>query len=353
MPGRNPRIPRPSEGKSDEAKGRQMTWRTLGVAVAAVLTAATATPPAAATPAPQWQVTLLPMPAGWPDATAYVWGSDGHGGYAGTITTDTDVVVVTWNCGKVAVHTGPNGSGWTDVKGESRDGTVLVNTATLDRAGVYHPVSPGPFRYAGPVAIGPRGDLVGLGDEPDLSKVDALYWSSPSAEPVALAGMLPSSYPVAIDDNGTVLFNHPDGPYLLRDGVVHKLALPAGYSHGSAYGIRHGVVTGSASPPDGPSGAALVWHSPDSPAVLANSGNHALYRNSRGLSVGTEFDPLSSWGPTAAWQGGRELGRLPGLDGLPIVHSSIVDDDGTIAGVGSIYVGGAEGRPALWRLVTG
>jgi len=331
-----------------------MGWKTVAAMV--VLLTAASTTTAVAAEVPQWQVTLLPMPADSPNAKVWLFGSDGHGGYAGTITNAAGWAVATWRDGEVAVHDGPDGHDFPEVRGESRDGTVLVDSVTLDRAGVYHPVSLGSFSAAAPLVIGPRGDLVGLGTDPESSERDALYWPSPDAEPVVLAGMLPNSYPVAIDDDGTVLFRHPDGPYLLRDGVVEQLALPAGYTVGTAYAIRHGVVTGSAWPPQGSSsGAGLVWRSPDCPQVLANSAYTTLTRNSHGLSAGTEPAPDSDlfYGAGAAWRHGQRLGRLPALDGLPAVHPRFVDEDGTIAGVASGPGMSDDGRPALWRLVSG
>jgi hypothetical protein len=330
-----------------------MGWKTMAAAV--VLSSAATTvsvSPAVAEEAPQWQVTLLPMPADSPNADVWLYGSDGHGGYAGTITNAAGWAVATWRDGEVVVHDGPNGHDFPEVRGESWDGTVLVDSVTLDPAGVYHPVSLGSFGAAAPLVIGPRGDLVGLGTDPESSERVALYWPSPSAEPVVLAGMLPNSYPAAIDDDGTVVFRHPDGPYLLRDGDVQRLTLPEGYILGTAYAIRHGVVTGSARPPEGSdSGAELVWRSPDCPQVLVNSIYGPLARNSHGLSVATVLHPGFFYGAGAAWWHGRQLGLLPALDGLPAVHPLFVDDDGTIAGVASGPGMSDHGRPALWRLV--
>ncbi|MFC0541155.1 hypothetical protein [Kutzneria chonburiensis] len=323
-----------------------MGWKTMAAAV--VLLTAASTTPAMAAETPHWQVTLLPMPADVPNALAYLNGADGHGGYVGTIGTDDRFLIVRWHCGEVVVQPGPpNGNDYPRVNGESRDGTVLVDSFTLDRAGVYHPVSTGPWRYAGPSKIGPRGDLLGAGDDPVTLSPVVLYWPSPSAEPVVLTGALPGSWPTAIDDDGTVLLGHPDGPYLLHDGVVRKLALPEGYRNGRADAIRHGVVVGAATPTDGPGDGGLVWASPDSPQVLPNS-RYAQGLNSHGLVVGGDSN-----GTTAAWQDGQELGPLPGPDGLPKVFSYLVDDDGAIPGEATPATSGLGYRVAVWRPTTG
>jgi hypothetical protein len=336
------------KGLLAEQQGEDMAWRTLGVLAAAVFAATVTVTPAVAAETPQWQLTLLPLPADSPNAKSTVEGADGHGGYAGEITTAAGYAIVTWHCGKVVVHPGPNGENYPWVRGESWDGTLLLSgmstgPSTLDPAGVFHTVSVGPWRYAGPSVIGPRGDLVGQGDDPvDLSPV-SLHWPSPGAEPVVLAGALPQSYPVAIDYDGTVLFGNPDGPYLLHDGVVRKLALPAGYHDVRATAIRRGIVTGVAFPTDGPGDQGLVWQSPDSPQVLPNS-LYMTAANTHGLSVGEGRD-----GADAAWQDGQELGRLPGMAGLPAVHGRFVDEDGTIAGDVSAN-SAVPGRSARWRL---
>jgi len=325
-----------------------MGWKTMAAAVvlSSAATVASVTP-AVAEEAPQWQVTVLPMPSEAPDGLAYLDGSDGHGGYVGTIGTNDRFLVVRWHCGKVAVQPGPpNGNDYPRVNGESSDGTVLVDGFTLDPAGVYHPVSTGPWRYAGASKIGPRGDLLGEGDDPVTLSPVMLYWPTPSAEPVVLTGALPGSWPTAIDDDGTVLLGHPDGPYLLRDGVVSKLTLPDGYRDGRASAIRDGVVVGAATPTDGQAGQGVVWESPDSPQVLPNS-LYAAGLNSHGLVVGED-----NHGATAAWQDGQELGPLPGPDGLPKVFSYLVDEDGAIPGEATPATSGLGYRVAVWRLTT-
>jgi hypothetical protein len=148
------------------------------------------------------------------------------------------------------------------------------------------------------------------------------------------------------------LVNHPDGPYLLRKDVVRKLALPAGYGHGDANSIRHGVVTGDTAPLDAPGPGGLLWRSPDSPQLLENSA-YAFNANSHGLSVGEEYVPNSIHGPVAVWLGGRELGRLPAPDGLPTIGGRFVAEDGTIVGVAAVHALDEGGRPVVWRLVRG
>ena len=161
---------------------------------------------------------------------------------------------------------------------------------------------------------------------------------------------LPNSTPQAIDDDGTVLVNHADGAYLLREDVVRKLAVPAGYGHSDAFSIRHGVVAGDAATADGTAGAGILWRSPDSPQLLENAA-YAFNANSHGLSVGEEHDPNAFHGPVAVWQDGQELGRLPAPDGLPTIGGRFVAEDGTIVGVASEHSLDEGGRPVVWRQV--
>ncbi|HEY0494344.1 MAG TPA: hypothetical protein VGD48_01300 [Kutzneria sp.] len=333
-----------------------MGWRTLGVAAVAVLAATAAVTPAAAAETPHWQATLLPLPADSPNTKGYLFGADGHGGYAGMLMTATGLAVTTWNNGQVVEHGGPNGDDFPFVHGESRDDTVLVSssqgsTFTLDRAGVYHPVPTGSFTNVFASVIGPRGDLAGTATDPaDPSKTVVLYWPSSRQEPLVQAAALPNSTPQAIDDDATVLLNHADGAYLLRKGVVRKLAVPTGYGHSDAFSIRRGVVAGDAAAADGTAGSGLLWRSPDSPQPLENSA-FALNANSHGLSVGEEYVSNAIHGPVAVWLGGRELGRLPAPDGLPTIGGRFVGEDGTIAGVASDRSLDEGGRPVVWRLI--
>ncbi|HTI20899.1 MAG TPA: hypothetical protein VL652_07895 [Kutzneria sp.] len=332
-----------------------MGWRTLGVVAAAALVAAAAVTPATAARMPHWQVTLLPLPADSPNTRGYLLGADGHSGYAGLLVTDQGYTVTTWNDGKVVVHGGPNGDNYPNVYGESRDDTVLVSSQgasfTLDRAGAFHPVSTGSFTNVFASVIGPCGDLAGTATDPaDPSKTVMLYWPSPSAEPSVLAAALPGSRPQAIDDDGTVLFNHADGPYLLRDGVVRKLTLPAGYGYSDAWSIRHGVVAGDAAPLDRPGATGVLWRSPDSPQLPAKSAT-IVAATSYGTSVGTEYVPNSIHGPLVVWLGTIELGRLPAPDGLPNLGARFIAEDGSVAGAASDRPLDEGGRPAVWRQV--
>ncbi|HEY0494345.1 MAG TPA: hypothetical protein VGD48_01305 [Kutzneria sp.] len=334
-----------------------MRWRAIGVA-AALLATASAAPPVAAT-TPHWQVTLLPMPAGPPNATAELQGSDGHGGYAGMVyRSGLPPAVATWHDGRIDVHEFPGDPLWdsTRVLGESRDDTVLVSSSpvhlTLDRAGVFHPVPTGSFTGVFAELIGPNGDLVGRAADPDdPSKFVVLYWPSPSAEPSLLAGMEGGSTVQAIDDDGTVLVNCACGIYLLHQGVARLLADPADGSVGQAYAITHGVVAGDGSDRAHAAGTGLVWRSPDSPQVQENS-VRMLGVNSHGLSVG-EVKANKDLKPVGVWQDGHSLGRLPAPNGYQTTTVRFVDEDGAIAGMVAAKPHEGDNLPAVWRFVQG
>jgi hypothetical protein len=241
--------------------------------------------------------------------------------------------------------------------GESRDGTVLLSTSlgylTLDRAGGYHQVPTGSFANVEATLIGPNGDLVGRADDPaEPDREVTLYWPSPSAEPVLLAGLLPNSVAKAIDDDGSVLFTSFSGPYLVRQGVARKLALPsASWATKLVVAVRHGIVAGHGNAATNLPNTGLVWRSPDSPQVQENS--HQIFGvNSYGLSVGEEYVPRRV-GPMAVWLNGHELGRLPAPDGYQITTARFVDENGTIAGTVASKPHVSPDLPALWRLVRG
>ncbi|HTI20901.1 MAG TPA: hypothetical protein VL652_07905 [Kutzneria sp.] len=334
-----------------------MRWRAIGVVAVLLATACTAAPPPVPQP-PHWQLIPLPLPAGSaPHATAELQASDGHGGYAGMVFRGggRPPAVGMWHDGRVDVHEAPGDpmTGSIRVLGESRDDTVLIEASsgyfTLDRAGVYHPVSTSSLDGGYPQFIGPNGDLVGEALDPDNpGNYLAVYWPSPSAEPSRLEGMQGGSKVQAIDDEGTVLVNCACGIYLLHQGETRLLD----GSGQQGWSIAHGVVAGSGSDRDSPGGVGIVWMSPDSPQVQENS--HILVGvNSHGLSVGEERDSHRDHGAAAAWQDGHELGRLPAADGLPFVRAKFVDEDGTIAGTVSPDEAHSDGGPVQWRFVRG
>ncbi|WP_273939991.1 hypothetical protein [Kutzneria chonburiensis] len=235
--------------------------------------------------------------------------------------------------------------------GESRDDTVLLQASpgyfTLDRGGVYHPVSTSSLDGGYPQFMGPNGDLVGEALDPDNpGNYMAVYWPSPDAEPSRLEGMQGGSKAQAIDDEGTVLVNCACGIYLLHEGDTRLLD----GSGQQGFSIAHGVVAGVGSDRDAPAGVGMLWMSPDSPQVQENS-QRLFAANSHGLSVGQERNSRQARGPVAVWQDGHELGRLPAADGLPFVRAKFVDEDGTVAGVVSPDEAHSDGGPVQWRFV--
>ncbi len=379
-----------------------MAWRRLGLVCAArlmaaavpalptasvtpVANAATAKPAAAAVPAkpaapaatetaapapdvveaavaaaPQWQVSVLPRPDGVPDdARAMLGGADGHGGYAGVVFGgDVAMTLTTWTVDGAVTHDAPNGYDTPSVYGESDNDTILLQEHSTDAGGAlkiftfdgkdYHPVPTGSYGQYDQVratVIGPRGDLAGyVSKAGDATNPVPLYWPAPDQQPTELKGALPHSRPKAVDDDGTVLMDDGVDPYLLKDGVVTKLALPAGSTSASPSAIRHGVVVGYV---DTGRLTGVLWKTPDSPQLVDNSTVLAAV-TSRGTSVGAE-----NGGAPAVWRGTAEVGPLPLPDGYTDGQASFVDEDGTIGGlvaVGPIsepenYHGG---WPAVW-----
>lgn len=321
---------------------------------------------AAVAAGPQWQVSVLPRPDGVPDdARAMLGGADGHGGYAGVVFgSDVEMALTTWTVDGAVTHDAPDGYDTPSVYGESDNDTILLQERSTDAAGAlkiftfdgtnYHPVpigSYGQYDQVRATVIGPRGDLAGyVSKSGDAMNPVPLYWPAPDQQPTELKGALPHSTPTAIDDDGTVLMADLDGPYLLKDGVVTKLALPPGAVSITPAALRHGVVVGSASMSNSQKLAGVLWQSPDSPQ-LPEKASVLVAVTSFGMSTGSDGSQ------NAVWSGARQAGQLSLPDGYTDSEVRFIDEDGTVGGmvaVGPIsepenYHGG---WPAVWKMQT-
>ncbi|MFC0434068.1 hypothetical protein [Kutzneria buriramensis] len=320
---------------------------------------------AAVAAGPQWQVSVLPRPDGVPDdARAMLGGADGHGGYAGVVFgKGVNMTLTTWTVDGAVMHDAPDGYDTPSVYGESDDDTILLQEHSTDAAGAlkiftfdgadYNLVPIGSYGQYDDVratVIGPRGDLAGyVSKSGDAMNPVPLYWPAPNQQPTELKGALPHSTPKAVDDDGTVLMEDLiDGPYLLKDGVVTKLALPPGASSTTPVALRHGVVVGYAEVSGSPQLAGVLWKSPDAPQ-LPDKATTLLAVTSFGMSVGVDGTQ------PAVWSGTREVAQLSLPDGYTDSEVRFIDEDGTVGGmvaVGPIsepenYHGG---WPAVWRM---
>ncbi|MCR6488552.1 hypothetical protein M8542_37565 [Amycolatopsis sp. OK19-0408] len=322
-------------------------------AIGAALLATTLAQPAEAAVG-HWEANLLALPAGHPDATGWVRGTDSHGGYAGHLVLDGHGTVVTWSKGQPTVHPQPTGFESTAVADENSAGTVLCDSVgaasehqlfLLGRDGGYQGLAqPTEWPLVTAVALNERGDVVGNASNWSGESVVLVWHAADRAHPVEITG-LPSLSATDIDDDGTVLLNSYPHSVLWRDGEFQELTTLPGQPYTFAQAIRNGQVTGNSAEFAGGPGQAAVWRTPTEPAALPSS--HAAFGINRyGLIVG--YDTSAT--PLAAWLGTRSMGSLPPAPGFTQAWAKAVGDDGTIAGV----VSNSEpttngGRPVVWR----
>lgn len=305
-----------------------MNARVLGAALAVVLGLGIGGTASGASD-PGWRLTMLPLPAGHEDATGYVTGTDGHGGYSGYLRIGAGTQVVTWSSGRPAVRGTPPGTEFAETRDQNRAGTIIGNAIDHETGAIV------PFTLAAPgfrllarsgftTAINERGDIVG-----GIAN-DVVLWPA-GGEPVVVQVDLPSARAIDIDDDGTVLLASETGNYLWREGVLTRLADPSAY----AMAIRNGWIVGT----------GLLWREPNAPTPLRDA-SIASEINGTGLIVGRE-QATSVNGPLAVWRGSAPLERLPVPNGW-LGTAGALADDGSIAGWVSMGNPSEGGRPAVW-----
>lgn len=304
--------------------------------------------PAGATTEASWYPVRLQLPDGYPDATGYLTGTDGKGGYAGEFFIDGTSRVVTWTNGRPTVRGLPGGYEFAGVSDENRSGTVLGNASDYDTGTVrgYALDSRGfrmlttPDGLTGPVeavAINDRGDVLGVNR--DQGKQSTVLYPALGARPVVIPNG-PAEYPADLDEDGTILFNTEGGAFLWRAGVTEKLTAPSGWAYASS--IRNGSVVG------GVGGEGLLWRTPGNPEKLPDSaGAHAI--NKSGLIVGRMPIPNSPHGPLTTWQGTSPAGKLPMPSGFKAGNAYAIGDDGVIAGIATNGPVDDGGVPVVWQ----
>ncbi|MFD8494365.1 hypothetical protein [Amycolatopsis sp. NPDC059657] len=304
--------------------------------------------PAGATTEASWYPVLLQLPDGYPNATGYLTGTDGKGGYAGEFAIGDTSQVVTWTNGRPTVRGVPDGYEFASVADENGSGVVLGNAIdydtglsrgfTLDSHGFH--LLPPPSGLSGSVdavSINDRGDVVGaIGDQTNRQTV---LWPALGSGPVVIPNK-PDVYPRDLDQDGTILFNSDSGPFLWRSGVTTKLAKPGDYTYVSS--IRNGSVVGRA----GDHG--YLWQTPGTPVELPG-GSEAHEIGKSGLISGRLPIPNAPYGPLAIWQGTNPLGKLPLPTGFKGGSAYAIGDDDVIAGIVSNGPLDEGGVPVVWQ----
>lgn len=292
---------------------------------------------------------------GHEDATGFVMGTDGHGGYTGDLGIDGTSQVVTWTNGRPTVRGVPAGYEFASVRDENGSGVVLGDASDYDTGRTrgfllddngFHLV-PDVAGYVGStvLALNDRGDvLVNLvADDPAKGAVGLWPAVGQGLVVVPHTGDWPDA--MHLDNDGTVLFRD----HLWQDGVTTPFKLPAGYSTAFGLALRNGVVVGFANPDGPPPSQAFRWVTPDRPEPLP-LGDQAMFVNSTGLSAGQLPNPTTpNAGAPFAWQDTTPIGRLLLPDGYRDGDVQAVGEDGTITGIVSNGPLDEGGAPVIWQ----
>ncbi|WP_039794638.1 hypothetical protein [Amycolatopsis alba] len=313
---------------------------------------------ASAEATPGWQATLLPLPAGHPGTSGFVFGTDGKGGYAGELAIDDRSQVVTWRDGKPSVRGVPSGYENAHVLDQNGAGTVLLQAYgaeasmtgifLLDDQGFHEVPAPAGYTKAHGLALNERGDVLGTASAEKTAEQVTVVWPVRGVGPV----VIPTdgeTWPTDLDIDGTVLFGSTRGPYTWRNGTVEKLAVPAGYTFALPRSIRNGTVVGSADAAGVNGSTGFRWTSAAAPERLADSS--AGFRvNGSGLIAGAlTSEPSVSYGHPAVWQGPGSVAKLPLPDGFAVGRAYAIGDDGAIAGIAANGPLDEGGAPVVWH----
>lgn len=331
--------------------------RVVAVAAAAAMTTVLGVAPAEAVPG--WHATLLPLPEGHPNATGYLTGTDGKGGYAGAFAIGDTMQVVTWKDGKPTIRGLPAGFTSANVFDQNNSGVVLLNAwdvrtgesriFTLDDRGFHQVPLPMGYSAGSSQAINDRGDILGFVWSETSTRSETVVWP--------VLGVGPMIVPLAegesakdLDDDGAVLVNAGGSSYLWRNGEVRKLEVPSGHARVYGQAVRKGAVAGFATPRGLEERKGFVWAAPGTPQELPEAAV-GEWINASGLIGGRLPLPQTSDGPPAAWQGTKFLGKLPLPDGFARAKVNAVGDDGAIVGVVTNGWPDDGGSPVVWRQV--
>ncbi|MFJ7210180.1 hypothetical protein [Amycolatopsis sp. NPDC098790] len=336
---------------------KQMWMRAGVLATVAIAVTALGVPAQAQAGRLSWKPTVLPLPDG-PNSLGYLTGSNGHGEYTGSFQVAGKFQVVSWRGGKPVVRGVPEGYEWAMAEDENSAGTIVgtaidydtsvTRSFVLDATGFHLRDTPAGYKDTQSRAVNSRGDVLGSVFHSDPAQDATIVWPADGSAPVIIPKVHEYQYPMDIDEDGTVLFSGPDQPLLWKDGTYRSLVAP-GFEYASGYGIRDGVVVGSAS--DGTvAGSRAVRWDPAGAMTFLPGGDAAYALNRAGLSTGTAPVPGSFRGKPIAWRGSTPGGDLKRPGTYANFQARLVSDDGTFAGTASDRPLDEGGLPVVWRL---
>jgi hypothetical protein len=298
--------------------------------------------------AASWQPTELPLPAGW--RGGWVNGADGKGEYSGSATEGGEMRLAIWKGGKVAIVNPPAGCYHVEGKGENSSRVIaamaegcgednLHSAAYTYSGGAYRKLSLiDGYTSTFAVAINQNGAVLGeAGPRWDQPAVTVVW--RPAAAPLVIQDTIAGQTPRDIDDDGTLLFNTDEGPYLWRAGTMTKLPVPAGReARGNA--IRAGVVVGAVNWA-GSEDTSAYWWTPTTHRLLVGA-DWVSDINANGLAAGELM----------TWRNGQPSGSLPIPPGYDSAGVAAVAPGGAV--LGSVEVIDSDrpySRPVIWRWV--
>ncbi|WP_091298195.1 hypothetical protein [Amycolatopsis xylanica] len=312
-------------------------------------------PVAAAAANCAWTVRQLPKPSGTGDVLVQVTGADGHDGYAGF---GDRSGVVTWSKGAMTVVGSPPGLSGATVTDMNGAGTIVgvaldeqarANRAYALKNGKFDLLPlPDGYSESHATAINARGDI--LGTVSDKATLRRVVWRSGVPSVLDIGDRYDA---VDLDDDGTILLNHENGPALWVNGELRPLATPDGLHGARATAIRGGKVVGYALPPveqtestpvaDAPmegNAHALYWDG-SSPVELPN-GTTAVGINSSGLIIGSTGTGTGPSQRPAVWRHSEATVDQLAMGERDYGYVTAVGDDNTVAGQ-------VNREPAAWQ----
>ncbi|CCH30160.1 hypothetical protein ABZ816_38235 [Actinosynnema sp. NPDC047251] len=293
-----------------------------------------------------WQVEVLPVQEGMGSGNLRITGVDGQGNVSGFYAPNrTDHTLVRWTAAGLEVVPRPEGAGKFVTIAGNASGVVV---GTVDRPGtssvlmthapgVGYRELPTPAGYDNVAAkdINGRGDVLGRAYTPTTFKRVAVLWRADGSAPEVIApAEVRSPDPVAIADDGTVLLDSSETPYLWRSGVL--TALPDwGYTVYPRGLTRDGVITSRLY--DSPR-TSWKWHEATGVNEQFSVAGVIDAVNEDGLAVG--YLPDGNY-TGAVWQGTKFLTALPLPTGAFNGQAGAVGEGGALGGF-------AGGKAVRW-----
>ncbi|SDY73853.1 hypothetical protein SAMN05421504_106566 [Amycolatopsis xylanica] len=330
-----------------------------GVVLAAVIAGTAAgTVTAGATTEAGWQPTFLPMPRGHANATGFLAGADGKGGYAGHFSIDGTSKVVTWQNGIPTVRGVPAGYDFATVADQNYAGTVVgdaltddghVGGFTLDANGFHELPVPEGYTGVSAVAIANNGLVLGWLYHADPARSATIIYPPTQGEPTILPPTRRGEFPADIDSGGEVLFNSDEGAFVWSSNGIEEIVTPPGHSTPHVNAIQNSQVVGTAAALSEPGSHGFLWRAGPTrePEQLAGSGS-ATGHSGTNVIIGSRYS-AEPYGAPAVWTGGEPASGLLLPRGFTKGLATAVTRDNVVAGIVTKGPLDEGGKPVIWQ----